>query len=154
MSNCRERWQYLEIRSRKEDLPIDSPYQMLILASIIEKETSRDEERALVAGVFTRRLHKGMRLQTDPTVIYGMGDSYDGDIRRRDLQTDTPYNTYTRHGLPPTPISMPGKASLMATARPATGEALYFVADGDGGHTFSDTLEAHQEAVRKFMERK
>jgi UPF0755 protein len=140
--------------SRIEDLPIDSPYQMLILASIIEKETSLDEERAWVAGVFTRRLNKGMRLQTDPTVIYGMGDSYDGDIRRRDLQTDTPYNTYTRHGLPPTPISMPGKASLMAAARPATGEALYFVADGDGGHTFSATLEAHQEAVRKFMERK
>ena len=140
--------------SRIEDLPIDSPYQMLILASIIEKETSLDEERALVAGVFTRRLNKGMRLQTDPTVIYGMGDSYDGDIRRRDLQTDTPYNTYTRHGLPPTPIAMPGAASLMAAARPAPGEALYFVADGDGGHTFSATLEDHQEAVRKLMERK
>ena len=139
--------------SRNEDLPIDSPYEILILASIIEKETSLDEERGPVAGVFTRRLKKGMRLQTDPTVIYGLGDSYDGDIRRRDLQTDTPYNTYTRHGLPPTPIAMPGKASLLAAAQPASGEALYFVADGNGGHTFSATLEAHQEAVRKFRER-
>ena len=139
--------------SRNEDLPIDSPYEILILASIIEKETSLDEERGPVAGVFTRRLKKGMRLQTDPTVIYGLGDSYDGDIRRRDLQTDTPYNTYTRHGLPPTPIAMPGKASLLAAAQPASGEALYFVADGNGGHTFSATLEAHQEAVRKLRER-
>ena len=139
--------------SRNEDLPIDSPYEILILASIIEKETSLDEERGPVAGVFTRRLKKGMRLQTDPTVIYGLGDSYDGDIRRRDLQTDTPYNTYTRHGLPPTPIAMPGKASLLAATQPASGEALYFVADGNGGHTFSVTLEAHQKAVRKLRER-
>jgi UPF0755 protein len=94
-----------------------------------------------------------MRLQTDPTVIYGLGDSYDGDIRRRDLQLDTPYNTYTRHGLPPTPIAMPGKSSLMAAARPAAGEELYFVADGRGGHTFSVTLEAHNEAVQKLLER-
>jgi UPF0755 protein len=140
--------------SRLLGLPIESPYQLLILASIIEKETSLDEERERIAGVFTRRLHKGMRLQTDPTVIYGMGDSFDGDIRHRDLQTDTPYNTYTRHGLPPTPIAMPGMASLLAAARPAPGDELYFVADGQGGHTFSATLEAHQEAVRKLVERK
>jgi len=139
--------------SRDPDLPIDSQYELLILASIIEKETSLDEERGQVAGVFTRRLQKGMRLQTDPTVIYGLGASFDGDIRRRDLQTDTPYNTYTRHGLPPTPIAMPGKASLMAAARPTPGDALFFVADEHGGHTFSATLEAHQEAVKKLMER-
>jgi UPF0755 protein len=94
-----------------------------------------------------------MRLQTDPTVIYGLGDAFDGDIRRRDLQTDTPYNTYTRHGLPPTPIAMPGQASLMAAARPMPGDELYFVADGNGGHTFSATLEAHQNAVNKLLER-
>jgi UPF0755 protein len=138
---------------RIEGLPIDSPYELLILASIIEKETSLDEERGRVAGVFTRRLQKRMRLQTDPTVIYGLGDSYDGDIRRSDLQTDTPYNTYTRHGLPPTPIAMPGLASLMGAARPTPGDELYFVADGNGGHTFSATLEAHQEAVNKLIER-
>lgn len=140
--------------TRADDSPVDSPYELLILASIIEKETSLDAERPLVAGVFARRLQKGMRLQTDPTVIYGMGDSFDGNIRRRDLQTDTPYNTYTRHGLPPTPIAMPGRASLDAAANPAPGEALYFVADGEGGHTFSATLEAHQRAVRKLIEKK
>ena len=138
---------------RIEDLPIDSPYELLILASIIEKETSLDEERGRVAGVFTRRLQKKMRLQTDPTVIYGLGDSFDGDIRRRDLQTDTPYNTYTRHGLPPTPIAMPCQASLLAAALPTPGDELYFVADGNGGHTFSATLEAHQNAVNKLAER-
>jgi UPF0755 protein len=136
---------------RDENLPLESPYQLLILASIIEKETSLDEERAQVAGVFVRRLQKRMRLQTDPTVIYGMGDIFDGDIRRRDLKTDTPYNTYTRHGLPPTPIAMPGSASLVAAARPADGEALYFVADGKGGHTFSVTLAEHQAAVNKLI---
>jgi len=139
--------------SRSVGLPLESPYEMLILASIIEKETALDEERARIAGVFTRRLKKGMRLQTDPTVIYGIGEPYDGNIRRRDLQADTPYNTYTRHGLPPTPIAMPGKASLEAAARPQEGEALYFVADGNGGHTFSATLEEHQEAVRKLTEK-
>jgi UPF0755 protein len=139
--------------SRDDELPVDSPYELLILASIIEKETSLDEERPLVAGVFTRRLKKGMRLQTDPTVIYGMGDAYDGDIRRRDLQTDTAYNTYTRRGLPPTPIAMPGRESLGAAARPAAGEALFFVADGKGGHTFSEKLEDHQQAVKKLTER-
>lgn len=139
--------------SRNTGLPLETPYQLLILASIIEKETALEEERGRIAGVFTRRLQKGMRLQTDPTVIYGMGESYDGNIRRRDLQADTPYNTYTRHGLPPTPIAMPGRASLEAAARPQEGDALYFVADGSGGHTFSTTLEEHQEAVRKSMER-
>jgi UPF0755 protein len=139
--------------SRNTGLPLETPYQLLILASIIEKETALEEERGRIAGVFTRRLQKGMRLQTDPTVIYGMGEAYDGNIRRRDLQADTPYNTYTRHGLPPTPIAMPGRASLEAAARPQEGDALYFVADGSGGHTFSTTLEEHQEAVRKSMER-
>jgi UPF0755 protein len=136
---------------RDPDLPLKNPYELLILASIIEKETALDEERGEIAGVFVRRLLKGMRLQTDPTVIYGMGEAFDGDIRRRDLKTDTPYNTYTRHGLPPTPIAMPGRASLDAAARPASGDTLYFVADGEGGHTFSRTLEEHQEAVRKLM---
>jgi UPF0755 protein len=139
--------------SRDEDLPIDSPYELLILASIIEKETSLVEERPMVAGVFVRRLKKGMKLQTDPTVIYGLGDSFDGDIRRRDLRTDTPYNTYTRRGLPPTPIAMPGRESLMAAAAPAAGDVLYFVADGNGGHTFSATLEDHQRAVKQQLER-
>jgi UPF0755 protein len=137
-------------KSRDLGLPLETPYDLLILASIIEKETSLDEERAQIAGVFVRRLNKRMRLQTDPTVIYGMGDSFDGDIRRRDLKTDTPYNTYTRHGLPPTPIAMPGRASLMAAARPAAGDTLYFVANGKGGHTFSVTLEEHQAAVNKL----
>ena len=139
--------------SRDTGLPIESAYELLILASIIEKETSLDDERGRIAGVFTRRLQKGMRLQTDPTVIYGMGESYDGDIRRRDLQTDTPYNTYTRHGLPPTPIAMPGRASLLAAAHPEPGDELYFVADGNGGHTFSVTLEEHNAAVNKLLER-
>jgi UPF0755 protein len=137
-------------QARNTGLPLNSPYELLILASIIEKETAIDDERARVAGVFIRRLQKGMRLQTDPTVIYGMGDSFDGNIRRRDLQTDTPYNSYTRSGLPPTPIAMPGRASLFAAGQPEDGEALYFVADGNGGHTFSATLEEHQKAVNKL----
>lgn len=132
---------------RTPDHPAKSPYELLILASIIEKETALDHERAEVSGVFVRRLQKGMRLQTDPTVIYGLGDAYDGDIRRRDLQLDTPYNTYIRSGLPPTPIAMPGRASLRAAAQPAAGDALYFVADGKGGHVFSATLEEHQRGV-------
>jgi len=136
---------------RDTGLPVASPYELLILASIVEKETSLDEERGQVAGVFARRLERGMRLQTDPTVIYGLGEAFDGDIRRRDLQTDTAYNTYTRHGLPPTPIAMPGRESLLAAAHPEPGDALYFVADGKGGHTFSATLEAHQEAVKKLI---
>jgi len=137
--------------SRVEDLPLNSPYELLILASIVEKETALDSERGQIAGVFVRRLKKGMKLQTDPTVIYGLGASFDGDIRKRDLQADTPYNTYTRHGLPPTPISMPGRASLQAAAQPADGETLFFVADGNGGHTFSVTLEEHQAAVNRLL---
>jgi UPF0755 protein len=140
-------------RTRDTGLPLASPYQLLILASIIEKETALEEERGEIAGVFVRRLEKGMRLQTDPTVIYGMGEQFDGDIRRRDLKTDTPYNTYTRHGLPPTPIAMPGRASLLAAAHPADGETLYFVADGNGGHTFSKTLAEHQAAVDRLLGR-
>ena len=130
--------------------PVKSPYELLILASIIEKETALDAERARISGVFVRRLERGMRLQTDPTVIYGLGDSFDGDIRRADLVNDTPYNTYTRAGLPPTPIAMPGWASLVAAALPEPGDALYFVADGEGGHTFSATLEEHQLGVDKL----
>jgi len=136
---------------RAADHPARTPYELLILASIIEKETALDEERAQISGVFVRRLKLGMRLQTDPTVIYGLGDNFDGNVRRRDLQTDTPYNTYTRPGLPPTPISMPGRASLLAAAQPAGGNALYFVADGKGGHTFSASLEEHQHAVNRLM---
>jgi len=137
--------------SRDENLPLDSPYELLILASIIEKETALESEREEISGVFIRRLQQGMRLQTDPTIIYGMGDTFDGDIRRKDLKTDTPYNTYTRFGLPPTPIALPGKASLEAAAHPASGTALFFVADGKGGHTFSDTLEQHQKAVNQLI---
>jgi len=139
--------------ARHDDLPLNSPYELLILASIVEKETGKEEERGQIAGVFIRRLQKGMRLQTDPTVIYGMGDSFDGNIRRRDLKIDTPYNTYTRSGLPPTPIAMPGRASLLAAARPDAGDAFYFVADGTGGHTFSATLQQHQEAVNRMLKR-
>lgn len=140
--------------ARHGDVPLASPYELLILASIIEKETALEEERGRIAGVFARRLQNGMRLQTDPTVIYGLGDTFDGDIRRRDLQSDTPYNTYTRHGLPPTPIAMPGQPSLMAAAQPADGDALYFVADGKGGHTFSTTLDEHRAAVQRLISEK
>jgi UPF0755 protein len=137
--------------ARAPDLPLESPYQALILASIVEKETARAEERPLIAGVFLRRLKFGMRLQTDPTVIYGMGASYQGNIRRNDLENDTEYNTYTRDGLPPTPIALPGKPALEATLHPAPGDALYFVARGDGSHEFSATLEEHNRAVRKYQ---
>jgi UPF0755 protein len=137
--------------SRSADSPLESPYELLVLASIVEKETALEQERGQIAGVFSRRLQRGMRLQTDPSVIYGLGEAFDGDIRRRDLEADTPYNTYTRHGLPPTPIAMPGRASLQAAARPADGAALYFVADGNGGHTFSATLAEHQAAVKRLM---
>lgn len=136
---------------RDEDLPLDSPYEALILASIVEKETGAAGERRRIAGVFTRRLQRGMRLQTDPTVIYGMGDAYDGDIRYRDLRRDTPYNTYTRHGLPPTPIALPGSAALRAAVQPAEGDSLYFVSRGDGTHKFSVTLEEHNRAVRRYQ---
>ena len=127
------------------------PQQALTLASIIEKETGIADERALIAGVFINRLHKNMRLQTDPTVIYGMGDKFDGNIRRRDLLTDTPYNTYTRHGLPPTPIALPGGDAIHAALHPAETDALYFVARGDGSHQFSRTLAEHNAAVVKYQ---
>lgn len=139
---------------RAPDVPLTDPYQALILASIIEKETGIAAERAEIAGVFARRLRQGMRLQTDPTVIYGLGEAFDGNLRRRDLEADTPYNTYTRPGLPPTPIALPGAAALEAAVQPAAGDALYFVADGQGGHVFSRTLEEHHQAVRRYQQRK
>jgi UPF0755 protein len=140
---------------RRPDLPFDNPYQALILASIVEKETGLASERPRIAGVFVSRLHKGMRLQSDPTVIYGLGESYDGDIRTRDLVTDTPYNTYTRAGLPPTPIALPGRESILAALHPQDTGELYFVAtaSGDGGHHFSKTLEEHNAAVRDYLAR-
>lgn len=141
-------------QDRAPDLPLQSPDELLILASIVEKETGLASERAQVAGVFIRRLRRGMLLQTDPTVIYGIGPEFDGNIRRRDLQTDTPYNTYIRPGLPPTPIAMPGTAALQASAHPADGDSLYFVADGEGGHRFSRTLEEHNRAVRQYLQRR
>jgi UPF0755 protein len=137
--------------ARDTGLPYETPEEMLIMASIIEKETSLASERADIAGVFVRRLLGHWRLETDPTVIYGMGASYQGDIRRGDLKKDTPYNTYTRHGLPPTPIALPGLASLQAAAHPAAGDSMFFVANGQGGHTFSSTLEAHNKAVKQLI---
>jgi UPF0755 protein len=137
--------------TRDEGLPLESAYEALILASIVEKETGVAEERAQIAGVFVRRLRSGMKLQTDPTVIYGMGESFDGNIRRNDLTRDTPYNTYTREGLPPTPIATPGRAVINAVMHPADGAALYFVASGGGRHYFSDTLSEHNLAVDKFQ---
>ncbi len=139
---------------RSADLPLRTPYEALILASIIEKETGLASERPLIAGVFIGRLRKGMRLQSDPTVIYGIGARYDGQIHSRDLVTDTPYNTYTRTGLPPTPIALPGRESILATVRPQETGALYFVATGEGGaHQFSSTLEAHNAAVQRYLAR-
>jgi UPF0755 protein len=136
---------------RTADLPLQNPQQALILASIIEKETGAAQDRRLVASVFINRLRIGMLLQTDPTVIYGLGPSFDGNLRKRDLQTDTPYNTYTRAGLPPTPIAMPGKASLLAAVQPQSSRAMYFVARGDGSSEFSDNLAAHNRAVNKYQ---
>lgn len=138
---------------RTEDTPARNPDEALVLASIVEKETGVAEERPLIAGVFGNRLRRGMLLQTDPSVIYGLGDRFDGNLTRADLQHDTPWNTYTRAGLPPTPIAMPGRAALFAAVRPAPTNALYFVAAGGGRHTFSATLDAHNRAVRRLVQR-
>ena len=144
-----EEWQ-----KREENLPYKSPYEALIMASIVEKESAVVEERPLIAGLFVNRLRKKMRLQTDPTVIYGI-ENYDGNIRFRDLRKDTPYNTYTRRGLPPTPIALPGRAAINAALHPADGEELYFVATGlgDGSHAFSTTKKEHDDAVAEYLRR-
>jgi len=139
---------------REEGLPLETPEEALILASIVEKETGVAEERPVIAGVFVRRLQKGMLLQTDPTVIYGLGNTFDGNLRLRDLRADTPYNTYTRKGLPPTPIAMPGVDAIHAVLHPAKGKSLYFVAMGEGKHYFSSTLKQHNLAVDKFQKKK
>ena len=140
-----------EWAQREAGLPYKTPYEALVMASIVEKETGRESDRPMIAAVFVNRLRRGMLLQTDPTVIYGMGEAFDGNLRRRDLLADTPYNTYTRAGLPPTPIAMPGQASLRAALHPAVSEALYFVARGDGSSHFSKTLDEHNMAVNRFQ---
>ncbi|XSG83684.1 MAG: endolytic transglycosylase MltG [Methylohalobius sp. ZOD2] len=141
-----EEWQ-----RRAPDLLLKTPTEALILASIVEKETALRDEQAKIAGVFIRRLQKDMLLQSDPTIIYGMGDAFDGDIRYRDLRADTPYNTYVRSGLPPTPIALPGRDSIHAVLHPEEGDELYFVAKGDGSHVFSATLKAHNRAVARYQ---
>ncbi len=154
LANAYEKMQKLLAQQwalRDADLPLKNPYEALILASIVEKETGRVDERKLIAGVFVNRLRSGMRLQSDPTVIYGMGEHYDGNIRLKDLRHDTPYNTYTRGGLPPTPVAMPGRDALIAVLHPAATKALYFVSRGDGSHVFSATLEEHNKAVLKYQ---
>lgn len=138
---------------RDRSLPLKTPYELLILASIVEKETGRSADRPQVAAVFTNRLRRGMMLQTDPTVIYGLGERFDGNLRKIDLQTDTPWNTYTRVGLPPTPIAMPGLASIQATAKPPPSDKYYFVARGDGSSEFSNSLTDHNRAVNKYQRR-
>ncbi len=145
-----EEWQ-----ARGETAPVQSAYEALILASIVEKETARADERPRIAGVFARRLDRRMRLQTDPTVIYGIGPAFDGNLTRKHLRTDTPYNTYTRHGLPPTPIAMPGRAAIRSALNPAPGKELYFVATGlgDGSHRFSETKAQHDAAVAEYLRR-
>ena len=140
-----------EWSERQEGLPLKTADEALVLASIVEKETGVPAERPEIAGVFIRRLRQGMRLQIDPTVIYGLGDAFDGNLRRRDLRADTPYNTYTRGGLPPTPIAMPGGDAIHAAVHPAEGDTLYFVSRGDGSHQFSATLAEHNRAVRKYQ---
>jgi UPF0755 protein len=154
LANAYDRMQKLlqqEWEKRDNNLPFKDTYEALILASIVEKETGRADERRLIAGVFVNRLRHGMRLQTDPTVIYGMGESFKGNLRLKDLRRDTPYNTYTRAGLPPTPVAMPGKESLQAVMHPVINGALFFVARGDGSHEFSATLEEHNKAVTKYQ---
>lgn len=136
---------------RDKDVPLATPYEALILASIVEKETGRADERPRIAGVFVRRLRQHILLQTDPTVIYGMGAGYAGNIHKSDLTTDTPYNTYTRAGLPPTPIALPGRAAIQAALHPAAGDELYFVARGDGSHVFSSSLSDHNRAVACYQ---
>lgn len=143
-----EEWQ-----NRDKDLPLKTPYEALILASIVEKESGISSERDKVAGVFIRRLKKSMRLQSDPTIIYGMGDKYDGNIRRRDINKKTAYNTYQIDGLPPTPIALVGRDAIHAVMHPDQGKSLYFVADGSGGHTFSNTLKQHNKAVRAYIKK-
>ncbi|NMM75763.1 aminodeoxychorismate lyase [Acidovorax sp. SRB_14] len=138
---------------RASDTPLKSADEALVLASIVEKETGRASDRGMVAGVFTNRLRVGMLLQTDPTVIYGLGEKFDGNLRKKDLQTDTPWNTYTRAGLPPTPIAMPGKAALLAAVQPERTKALYFVARGDGSSHFSGSLDEHNRAVNRYQRR-
>jgi UPF0755 protein len=139
---------------RHEGSPVKSPYDLLKLASIIEKETGHPDDRGLVSAVFNNRMKIGMKLQTDPTIIYGMGSSFDGNLRKKDLLKDGPYNSYTRYGLPPTPIAMPGKNSLIVAAQPSSSKAIYFVSKGDGRSAFSETLVAHNEAVRKYQLKK
>ncbi len=146
MIQLQEAW-----KKKQQDLPYETAYEALIMASIIEKETGLASERNTIAGVFVRRLRKGMRLQTDPTVIYGIGENFDGNLTRKHLKTDTPYNTYTRHGLPPSPISLVGMASIEAALQPEKGHSLYFVAKGDGSHYFSDNLNEHNAAVRQYQ---
>jgi UPF0755 protein len=138
-------------QARAPDLPYAAPYEALIMASIVEKETGREADRELIAAVFVNRLKRSMRLQTDPTVIYGLGERFDGNLRRQDLETDTPYNTYTRAGLPPTPIALPGHRAMEAALRPAPSGALYFVARGDGSSQFSSTLDEHNRAVQRYQ---
>ena len=140
--------------NRAPDLPYGSPYEALTMASIVEKETAREQDRTRVASVFVNRLRQGMRLQTDPTVIYGMGERFDGNLRKRDLQEDTAYNTYQRAGLPPTPIALPGRAAIEASLHPAQGNDLYFVARGDGSSEFSSNLDDHNRAVDKYQRRR
>jgi UPF0755 protein len=141
-----EQWSHRDVK-----MSLESPYKSLILASLVEKESGRPAELPRIAGVFVRRLRRGMRLQSDPTVIYGLGKTFDGDITLHDLRADTPYNTYTRSGLPPTPIAMPSLAALHAAMHPARGKALYFVSKGNGSHKFSATLAEHRRAVKKYQ---
>lgn len=140
-----------EWAKRAPKLPLNSPDEALVLASIIEKEAMLAREQPIISGVFIRRLNRGMRLQTDPTVIYGLGDDFDGDLKRVHLRTPTPYNTYVNHGLPPTPIALPGRGAIHAALHPAPGKALFFVARGDGSHVFSATYAEHQKAVRRYI---